>query len=93
MNSSVLNHGKGQNMLLYNMASKMATKDEIIYRFIIHKFIFRFFMNFVFIAMGYMFLCNWLLLKCLNFTVNSSMASKVATRMENPIYWCYFAVF
>ena len=59
MNSSVFNHGKGQNMPLYNMASKMATKDEIIYRFIIHKFIFRFFMNFVFIAMGYMFLCNW----------------------------------
>ena len=69
------------------MASKMAAKEERFYcGFISFINISEIFMSHIF------FLCNerflYIICNFENFsTVNSSMASKMAAKMENPIYW------
>ena len=71
------------------MASKMAAKEEIFYCFVLFSYInipLRFLrVKFVLIAINVCFLyikCNFEIF----LTVNSSMASKMSAKMENPIY-------
>ena len=69
------------------MASKMAAKEERLYRFFfIHRYIFKNFMSEI------CFNCNDCFLYIIyNFeiflTVDSSLASKMAAKMVNSIYW------